>query len=276
MNPFRVILLVLLTLSLVMLFYIIAIYTPQQKVDYQEYQSMNYISQLQGKRAEHEKRMHSLTPQARRERAVSELSAAQREAQQAEAEQQRKLLEAEERRVIAGARVQEQQDQAPDVDMAEVGLGSSTAIAAHDAKDADLEQLATVVSYDANWGVLTIAPVKGKAMRAQDYTGKRIMIKRNHGLVCEAVIQSADEKTGRIVADVEQHTLNPVAKVIPQAGDKVYLSNLSNVRSPQNVTPAAGAGSGTPSVPAFPTIPGNIEPDKKLDEMELPLVPTAV
>ncbi len=274
MNPFRVILLVLLTLSLVMMFYIVAIYTPQQKVDYQEYQSMNYISQLQGKRAEHEKRMRSLAPQAEKGSAASELSEAQREAKRADAEQQRKLLEAEERRVIAGARAQEEQAQAPNVNMAEVGLGSSGAIAAHDAKDADLEQLATVVSYDANWGVLSIAPVKGKTMRAQDYTGKRIMVKRNHGLICEAVIQSSDEKTGRIVADVEQHTLNPVAKVVPQAGDKVYLSNLSNVRS-QSGAPATGAGAGSSSVPAFPTIPGDAE-SKKLDEVEMPLVPTAV
>ncbi len=273
MNPFRVILLVLLSLSLVMLFYIVAIYVPQHKQEYQQYQSLSYMADLQGKREEHEKRMSRIAPKGD-DAPRSDLQAAQKEAREADAEQQRLLLEAEERRVIAEARVKEAQGAAPRVDMNEVGLGgspmSTTSVSTALPPAA---QLAVVVSYEHKWGILEIAPLKGKTMSAQEYTGKRIMIKRNDGLICEATIQSGDEKTGRIIADVIAHTLNPVADVKPQQGDKVYLSSLAPTSDPR--VPVAAPAAAIPQGSAYPVYP-TATPDKQLDEMEIPLVPTEV
>ncbi len=277
MNPFRVILLVILSLSLAMMFYVVAFYLPQQKEDYKLYQSMRQITHLQNKHKEHIDRMNKLAP-APAQTEESMLNLAQKEAQLAAAEQQRLLVEAEEKLVINEARVRElqQQEEQKRQQRADAQAASQQAsVAAIDAsnlQNAQLTPIGGVHSYDAEWCILAITPashIDPAAMKDQ-----RVMIKRGEGLICEAIIESYDTNAKLIVANVEAHTLNPVAKVIPEAGDQIFVSTLKNVSQLRNEGVGAVVQPALPVPPAINPMPQAGQED--LNEVELPLVPSTL
>ncbi len=272
MNPFRVILLVILSLSLAMMFYVVAFYLPQQKADHKLYQSMTQIAHLQGKHQEHKERMDRLAPQP----AVTEesqLTQAQQEAQLAATEQQRLLIEAEERLVIAEARAREAQlaEEQQRQDRVQQRIEREKA-EAQSALDASMRGpsifLGEVHSYDAQWCILTVtpaAPIELDAMKS----GQRLVVKRGEGLVCEAEVEGME--AGLIIANVKQETLNPIAQIIPEAGDKVLA-----------ITQVSAAvmwpdpSSTQPALPQPPAVQPNASGDKELNEVELPLVPSSL
>ncbi len=273
MNPFRVILLVILSLSLAMMFYMVVFYLPQQKADYKVYQSMTQISHLQNRHQAHEDRMDRLAAKP----AVTEenqLSLAQQEAQLAATEQQRLLIEAEERLVVAEARAREaqlaEQQQRQDREQQRIEREKSAAQAATGIGGPSIV-IGDVHSYDAQWCILTVTPHSAEDL-GELKSGQRLMVKRGEGLICEAVVESADTNAGLIIANVKQETLNPIANVLPEAGDKVVAITQRNAAVTwPDPTPAAQQA--LPQPPADQT---NTAEDKELHEVELPLVPTTL
>ncbi len=275
MNPFRVILLVILSLSLAMMFYMVAFYLPQQKADYKLYQSMTQIAHLQDKHQEHESRMDRLAPKP----AVaeeSELTQAQQEAQLAATEQQRLLVEAEERLVIAEARAREakleEEQKRKDMEQQRIEREMAAAQAATDTSIGGPSIfLGDVHSYDAEWCILTVTPDVSLEAGIPK-SGQRLMVKRGEGLICEAVVESVDTNSGLIIANVKQETLNPVANVLPEAGDRVFAvtQRSAAVMWPD---PVPATQSSLPQPPAGQTNPTE---DKELNEVELPLVPATL
>ncbi len=262
MNPFRIVLLVLLTLSLAMLFYVVAYFLPEQRADYEKYQSQSAKTAYTARYQEHMTSMDDLAPGTNKG-SDNDFVRAQKEAELKLLEQERRLLEAEERSVIALEERRKREQAAADAAKAEAEAEESRRVAAEIAATAE-SYLGTVHSYDKEWAVLAIMP-EGEFQLPNPLP--RVVVRRNNGRVCEASVDSVDDTTGVIIASVISNTMNPEVKVEPELGDKVYI--LPSASAPRSsTTPPTGT-----QLPPIPTPPKQQEP---LKEMDMPLVPTEV
>ena len=242
MNAFRVTIIVLLAAVVGLMFYVLAVYLPDQREQYSVYQAMKNKESWDRRQEAHDRRLRQYGPGAE----SAEEEQARKAAEQHSAELDKKLNEAEERSVLEEA--QRREDAA-----------ARAAADAEAAKESSPQPLGVVASMDSEWNIILCSPT-GPCPE----NGTVVAVMRDGRLVCEATVDGQDPESGQFTA-----TLRPVAvpegdtsvdltKFTPKAGDAVIISPLINIDNAVEsyVNPHANP---TPSVPSGNSAPEEIE-----------------
>lgn len=242
MNAFRVTIILLLAAVVGLMFYVLAVYLPDQREQYSVYQAMKNKESWDRRQEEHDRRLRQYGPGAE----SAEEEQARKAAEQHSAELDKKLNEAEERSVLEEAQRREE-------------AARAAADAAEEAKAAAPKPLGVVASVDKEWNIILCSPAG-----ACPENGSVVAVVRDERVVCEATVDGQDPESGQFSA-----TLRPVAvpqgdtsvdtsKFTPQVGDAVIVSPLINVDSSMDsyVNPHANPA---PNIPTGNSAPEEIE-----------------
>lgn len=206
MNPFRIIILVLLTLSLITMLYVIGIVIPEQQSEYKQYQSTLQMARFNERNEAHQAHLNRIAPLNE----GGDVKAAIDEVKQAQLEREAALAEAEERNIIAAARDKEEKAAAEAAAAAERERAAASAF----------EIVGQVASYDKEWASILITPVEGAVIN----DGLRIAVMQQSGVICEAMVDGKDEPSGQIIASVLPGKIGNAEPKSPVVGDKVIVS----------------------------------------------------
>lgn len=262
MNGFRVTILVLLCLAVGLMFYAVMVIVPGWQNQYSEYQASMKIAEYQQRNDHHRQRMEQFSPDAE----APEVATARAMAEESARKDEQALNEAEESSVIAAARRKEE-----------------AALARQAVEEAEAPQpLGLVAAFNPEWNSLMIRPVSDVPMA----TGFVVAVRREGGIVCEAVIDGRDEESGQYSATVKVAELGtvapqPVEKRTPAVGDEIIETPFPSSRELRGgsdfLPPAAvkniGASEGADAafLPSLPTEPSTRETLQELDATLTPV-----
>ena len=255
MNGFRITLLVMLGLAIGALLCIVTIFQNNQEENYASYQTKVQADARQQQIDEHKARMERIGP--RQEDTSSE------QLEQAAAEQQRRISEAQEQHVLATAQRQDAERMSEQAE-----------------QEANADQpLGLAASYDKEWGFLMVKPVSEEPLPV----GTVIAIRRGGAILCEAEIGGKDEESGQFSATLRQAELSTsketegllADKLAPMTGDEVILTPFPSSRDLRT-----GEGSSIMSVaptgealPAYLPSPEEMPADEGIQEVDAALTP---
>ncbi len=250
MNPFRIIILSLLSISLLLLLYVIFILVPERQTEYAQYQSTVQMTRFNERQEAHQVRMNQIAP-LNNEQGIAD---AIDEVKESELKREAALAEAEERNIIAQARAKEEK-------------ALAEAKAAEEAKQAEkntaqgFEIIGQISSYDQEWASLVIMPVEGAIITE----GLRIAIMQQEGIICEAMVDGKDEPSGQFIASLLPGKIGNSEPKPPVIGDKVIVSPFESSKDIRTSTEEAQAAPVSPTGPAAQ--------QQSLPEIDATLVP---
>jgi len=266
MSPFRIILLSLLSLAIILLFYIIAYLIPNQRAQYIHYQSNERTASISNRHKLHEARMSAISSDVE----SSPLNKAIRNAEETKKKNDQALIEAEEQNLIAEAIRQERAAR-----LAQVQLDRETkqeAMKQKAMKQKAMKQesiIGYVSSYDPNWAVLIFDP-SGKSDLSK---GTRIAVQRNAGIIVEASIEEFDQASGLWSASVHTNSVSKNSNnIIPVVGDIVIIFPLES--SPPSKSLFLPHGQGNSNQATQFITPSQESILEALPEIDIPLKPT--
>ncbi len=273
MNPFRYILLVLLTFSLGILAYVVLYYAPKQQALHAEYEASVREHQNQQRIDAHQARIQGLKVNAN----SSELSEIEKQAKEASSERQRKLQEAEERAIIAeGLRREQQAAAAPAAGPAAPSTAPAPSPMSHlivsgpesGPSPAQASPVATIVAYDADWVTLSLRALPNTGIKV----GSRIAIRRGQNILAEAKVEELDPNSGIAKAIVAPLIADSTQYYKHVAGDVIILSPFKSAAELRAEAQAASSNLG--QLPPAPSSSGSLTPAVYPD-VEAVLQPTA-
>ncbi len=252
MNPFRIIILSLLSISLLLLLYVIFILVPERQTEYAQYQSTVQMTRFTERQEAHQARMDQIAPLNKDQ----EITTAIDEVKEAELKREAALAEAEERNIIAQARAKEEQA------LAEVKAAEEAKRAEEEKNTAQgFEVIGQITSYDQEWASLVIRPTEGAIIT----NGLRIAIMQQEGIVCEGMIDGKDEPSGQYIASLLPGKIGNSDPKPPVIGDKVIVSPFESSKDIRTSTEDAPAAQASPTGPA--------PQQQSLPEIDATLVP---
>lgn len=245
MNPFRIIILLLLSISLCMMCYIILVVIPDRQTEYAQYQSTLQLARFNERNDAHQARMNQIAPRTE----AGDLKAASEEVAQAQLAREAALAEAEERNILAAARAKEEQ------------AAAEAAAAAEREKQASqgFEMIGEVASYDEEWATIIINPSAGAIVTA----GLRIAIMQQAGIICEATVDTKDEISGQIIATMQTSKIGNTTPKSPAIGDKVVVSpfeSSADIRNADDSYPDSGTPAAIPVSEGLQDVEGTLVP----------------
>lgn len=245
MNPFRIIILLLLTISLGMMGYIVLVVIPDRQTEYAQYQSTLQMARFNERNDAHQARMDQIAPRTE----GGDLKTASDELAQAQLAREAALAEAEERNIIAAARAKEEQ------------AAAEAAAAAEREKKATqgFEMIGEVVSYDKEWATIIINPIQGAIIT----NGLRIAVMQQAGIICEATVDTKDEISGQIIATMQMSKIGNTEPKSPAMGDKVIVSpfeSSADIRNAGDSYPDTSTPVATPVSEGLQDVEGTLVP----------------
>ena len=250
MNPFRIAILILLSLSLGLLFYIVAFFIPQRQENFAHYQTTARVTEFELRNSEHEARMKAIA-------SSSPLDEAKKHAEEAAKLRRAEIALAEERSVLASALKKEQEAKA----------APTPAVAPEPAAEPVQVIIGEVVSYDPQWSSLMIKPNEGVTVEK----GTRIAIRRNEGIIQEGNIDGKDQVSGQLAASLIPQSIGGNAEAYQvKIGDQVIISPF---KSSQELLHGSSMSPGSSSPQAdYPKHPGTQGPSH-LPDVAVPFTP---
>lgn len=240
MNPFRIILLSLLSISLLLMLYVIFILVPERQAEYAQYQSTVQMTRYNELNEAHQARLEQIAPRT----PSNQVETALNEVKESELKREAALADAEERRIIALARAKEEQAIAE----------AKKAEEEEQAKYKGIEVIGQIVSYDAEWASLVIIPREGAIVN----DGLCVAVMQQEGIICEAIIDGKDEPSGQYIASMRLDNIGNKSPKSPQAGDKVIISPFESSADIRNATQDNSMPTTTPQ--ALPDIDATLVP----------------
>lgn len=245
MNPFRITLLVLLSLAVLIMLYVVGYVIPEQQATFQQYQNSVKMGELNKRGQMHQAALQRVSIEADKD----ELALAEADALSAARQQEEALAAAEEQRLIALARQKAEQESNAAV-KAPVSLGY-------------------VDKYDAEWNSIFIIPQSPSSLTS----GMKVAVMRNGGMVCEAIIESRDDETGQFTASAQENNLgvgSGKAATMPASGDDIVISPFAVQDSTFTAPSPALMPSTLPTIQQQPVQPSAPSPlyDQEIPEVE--------
>ncbi|MFI3243243.1 MAG: hypothetical protein R3Y56_03200 [Akkermansia sp.] len=252
MNPFRIIILTLLSISLLLMLYVIFILVPERQTEYAQYQSTVQMTRFTERQEAHEARMNQIAPLNKNQ----DITDAIDEVKESELKREAALADAEERKIIAEARAKEEQA------LAQAKAAEDAKRAKEDANKAQgFEVIGQIASYDKEWASLVITPSEGALITE----GLRIAIMQQEGIVCEAMVDGKDAPSGQYIASLLPGKIGNSDPKPPVVGDKVIVSPFESSKDIRTSTDDAPAAPSTPNGPSAQ--------QQSLPEIDATLVP---